>query len=594
MESPRKLSVFRIYTDFTLRHPYLFACVVVSGITLQASSLAAPLYLRQFFNMLAANSPQPEIVSNLVQILTVVVAIWFLDWLSHRIRDMSTMYLQTQVMTGIFTSSFAYLLGHSHNFFISQFAGSLTHKVSKFSRAYETMFDSVILQFMPTLLFVAGAATILFQRNHVLGTALAAWAVCFVAFQVFVSYLRRPVRAARAAADTRVTANLADAISNQATIMLFSGAAHEQSRFEATVNSWRLALMRSWRADSMIWASIGLFMLVIEGGLMFGALHFWKQGLLMIGDFVLIQAYLLTTFDRLVSVNRELRRFHDAYADANEMVEILGTLHEVYDEPDAQPLVVSKGELKFTNVDFHFHEEKGVFKNFNLHIKSHEKVALVGPSGAGKSTLTKLILRLFDVKSGTIEIDGQNIAGVTQESLRNAISFVPQEPILFHRTLMENIRYGKRDASDSEVMEAAKKAYCHDFISSLPLGYGTFVGERGVKLSGGERQRVAIARAILKNAPILMLDEATSSLDSGSELLIQRALANLMTGKTVIVIAHRLSTIMKMDRIIALANGAVAEEGTHGELLKKNGLYSELWRHQAGGFLTDDDEKVVE
>ena len=206
----------------------------------------------------------------------------------------------------------------------------------------------------------------------------------------------------------------------------------------------------------MIWASIGR--VSIEGGLMFGASHFWKQGLLMIGVSSSF-TYLLTTFDRLVSVNRELRRFHDAYADANEMVEILGTLHEVYDEPDAQPLVVSKGELKFTTVDFHFHEEKGVFRNFNLHIKSHEKIALVGPSGAGKSTLTKLILRLFDVKSGTIEIDGQNIAGVTQESLRNAISFVPQEPILFHRTLMENIRYGKRDASDSEVMEAAKKEY---------------------------------------------------------------------------------------------------------------------------------------
>ncbi len=183
---------------------------------------------------------------------------------------------------------------------------------------------------------------------------------------------------------------------------------------------------------------------------------------------------------------------------------------------------------------------------------------------------------------------------MTQESLRNAIAFVPQEPILFHRTLMENIRYGRRDASDEEVMEAAKKAFCHEFISQLPLGYGTYVGERGVKLSGGERQRVAIARAILKSAPILMLDEATSSLDSGSELLIQRALANLMTGKTVIVIAHRLSTIMKMDRIIALKDGAVAEEGTHQELLKKNGLYSTLWRHQAGGFIQDDDDASVE
>jgi len=328
--------------------------------------------------------------------------------------------------------------------------------------------------------------------------------------------------------------------------------------------------------------------LVIEGGLMFGALHFWKLGMLQIGDFVLIQAYLLTTFDRLVSVNRELRRFHDAYADSKEMVEILDTLHEVADKPGAKELKVTKGEVRFNKVGFSFHEEKGVFNDFNLHIKGREKVALVGPSGAGKSTLTKLILRLFDVKEGVIEIDGQNIAEVTQESLRDAISFVPQEPVLFHRTLMENIRYGRRDATDEEVIEAAKKAFCHEFISSLAHGYDTYVGERGVKLSGGERQRVAIARAILKDSPILMLDEATSSLDSTSEILIQRALQNLMVGKTVLVIAHRLSTIMKMDRILALKDGRVVEEGTHQELLMKRGLYASLWSHQAGGFLKDE------
>lgn len=330
-------------------------------------------------------------------------------------------------------------------------------------------------------------------------------------------------------------------------------------------------------------------MIVIEAGLMFGALHFWQMGLVTIGDFVLIQAYLLTTFDRLVSVNRELRRFHDAYADASEMAHILDTLHEVPDKKGAKPLVVRTGEVAFKNVDFHFHEEKAVFKNFNLSIRGGEKVALVGPSGAGKSTVTKLILRLFDVKSGAIEIDGQNIAQIQQESLREAIGFVPQEPILFHRTLLENIRYGRRNATDEEVIEAAKKAYCHDFISKLPDTYQTYVGERGVKLSGGERQRVAIARAILKNSPILVLDEATSSLDSGSEVMIQDALAKLMSGKTVIVIAHRLSTIMKMDRIIALDNGRVIEEGTHQGLLRKKGLYASLWQHQAGGFLQDDD-----
>ncbi len=211
-------------------------------------------------------------------------------------------------------------------------------------------------------------------------------------------------------------------------------------------------------------------------------------------------------------------------------------------------------------------------------------------SGAGKTTITKLLLRLYDVSSGVIEIDGQNIAAVTQESLRNAIAFVPQEPTLFHRTLLENIRYGRRDASDEDVYEAARKAHCHEFISVLPEAYDTFVGERGVKLSGGERQRIAIARAILKNAPILVLDEATSSLDSESESLIQDSLKTLMEGKTVLVIAHRLSTIMHMDRIIVLENGTVVADGTHDELLGKGGLYQKLWSIQAGGFIADEEE----
>jgi ATP-binding cassette subfamily B protein len=312
---------------------------------------------------------------------------------------------------------------------------------------------------------------------------------------------------------------------------------------------------------------------------------------LTVGDFALIQAYLFGIFDRLVANHGELRRFYRALADADEMVEILDEPHEIQDKENAKPIKVTSGVIDLRDINFYFNVTKPVLKNFTVQIKGGEKVALVGPSGAGKSTVTKLLLRLYDIEQGLIEIDRQNISEVTQESLRNAIAFVPQEPILFHRTLMENIRYGRRDASDEEVLEAAKKAHCHEFISALPEGYGTYVGERGVKLSGGERQRVAIARAILKNAPILVLDEATSSLDSESEALIQDALETLMRGKTVIVIAHRLSTIMKMDRILVLDGGAIISQGTHKELLQTEGIYQKLWNIQAGGFISDPDEK---
>lgn len=553
----------------------------------QVGTLIAPLYMRRFFNLIAQSTPSEEIAAQLVLILFVVVGWWLLEWAGRRTQEFGLGRLESRAMADLLNSSFSYLLGHSHNFFTSRFAGSLTHRLTKFARAYEAIIDAVIFHFLSTFILVVGAIVILSFRNITLGVALFVWSVCFLAFQFYVSRLRQPLRNVRAAADTKVTANLADAISNQSTIVLFSGAKHEEKRFATTVGTWTRATLRSWNADHLIWACIGLFMMVIEAGLLYGAVHFWKQGLLTIGDFVLIQAYLLSVFSRLVDLNRELRRFYDAIADAEETQDILDTLHDVSDTKSAKSLVVSDGAIEFKNVDFHFHKETAVFSDFNLAISGREKVALIGPSGAGKSTVTKLLLRLFDVKDGTILIDGQDIAKVTQESLRDAIAFVPQEPILFHRTLMENIRYGRRDATDEEVIEAAKKAHCHEFIERLPLKYETFVGERGVKLSGGERQRVAIARAILKDAPILMLDEATSSLDSESEVLIQDALATLMKGKTVIVIAHRLSTIMKMDRIIAIEAGRIAEEGTHHELTAKNGLYARLWSHQAGGFIQD-------
>jgi ATP-binding cassette subfamily B protein len=255
---------------------------------------------------------------------------------------------------------------------------------------------------------------------------------------------------------------------------------------------------------------------------------------------------------------------------------------------------MQKGHIVFDNVTFAYSEGRTIFENLNLDIREGEKIGIVGHSGAGKSTITKLVLRFSDVTGGSISIDGQDIRTVTQDDLHRAISYVPQEPLLFHRTIRENIAYGNPDISIEDVVEAAKRAHAHEFIETLPFGYDTYVGERGVKLSGGERQRVAIARAILKNAPILLLDEATSSLDSHSESLIQDAFDELMKGKTTIVIAHRLSTIQKMDRIIVLENGVIAESGTHHSLLENpKSIYSAMWNLQAGGFIDVDDTEGI-
>lgn len=581
-------TVMRIYFKHAANHPWLFFAVVIGAIGIQIAELASPLYLKKFFNLLASQSPSDTAVESLITILGIIAFISLCSWVFRRINVFSIIRLEAQVMADLNLLSFDYLIRHSYHFFISQFAGTLTRRVTKFSHSFEVIFDAIMLKFFPTALFVIGAVVVLSMRNLTLGLVLGAWAVLFISFQIYLAKLRQPLRMKRAEEDSRVVGMLSDAIINQTTISLFSGSKHENNRFKSAVDKWHASLMRSWGADEYIWSVQGILIILINLGILYGAMRYWRLGLLTIGDFALIQAYLIGTFERMIANHGELRRFYDAFADASEMIEILDTAHGIQDAPGAKPLEIKKSEIEFKNVDFYFQESIPVLRGFNLAIKGGEKIAIVGASGAGKTTVTKLLLRLYDVISGGIEIDNQNISKVTQESLRNAIGFVPQEPVLFHRTLLENIRYGRRDATDEEIIEASKKAHSHEFISALPDGYNTFVGERGIKLSGGERQRVAIARAILKNAPILVLDEATSSLDSESEALIQDALKVLMQGKTVLVIAHRLSTIMRMDRIIVIEDGKIAADGTHSDLLIRGGLYQKLWSIQAGGFLGDD------
>jgi ATP-binding cassette subfamily B protein len=307
-----------------------------------------------------------------------------------------------------------------------------------------------------------------------------------------------------------------------------------------------------------------------------------------IGTVFLVLTYTANMTTRLWDFSqRSLRNINKSLGDAQEGIQTILKVPEIKDHLEPENIDRTIGKIEFSNVNFS-HDNTALFKRFNLDIKNGEKVGLVGHSGSGKTTLTKLLLRFKDIQSGSILINGTDIRKTTQDELRSVMSYVPQEPLLFHRSLKENIAYGKPDASEDEIIEAAKKANAHEFIETLPKKYETLVGERGVKLSGGQKQRVAIARAMLKNAPILLLDEATSALDSESEQLIQDALWKLMKGKTAIVIAHRLSTIQKMDRIIVLDNGKIIEDGSHTELLKKkNGHYARLWKHQSGGFLQD-------
>ncbi len=593
----RKLNtkaVLRIYWRHTKRHPWLLAFALGGVLLSQVDKVVGPIFLKEIFNLIVQGAAVP--FSSVTNLLWIFVGVSLVGWVGGRLEMWLGYTMISKVAAALTKEAFDNLMHHSYQFFTNSFAGALTRRISRFGGAYENLYYSVISVFLEALVYIVSITVVLFWHSTILGSAVLAWIIVFIFLQWYMSRWQQPYRLARATEDSNLVAALADSISNQNTVALFSNNAHEAHVVGAATDKFQLAQLRSWNINAIVYGIQGLLAIALNIGAIWLTVTLIRSGLLTTGDLILVQIYIFSIFNIVWGLGRQFQSIHNALADASEMVETMETPHEVKDKKGAKFLRTDTGEVWFDDVSFDFHTGTPILHQFNLTIAGGERVALVGPSGAGKSTVTKLLLRLYDVASGEIKIDKQDISKVTQDSLRDAIAFVPQEPILFHRTLMENIRYGYRDATDEEVIEAAKKAHCHEFISRLPLGYETFVGERGIKLSGGERQRVAIARAILKDAPILVLDEATSSLDSESEMLIQDALNILMEGKTVIVIAHRLSTIMKMDRIVVMEQGKVVAQGTHLQLINERGLYQKLWSIQAGGFIggTEDTKEPIE
>ncbi len=566
------------------RYHWCIWSMLILIITANIFDIIAPLYYKSFFDTLI----QPDAKLNAGVLITILVSVFTLhtlSWLCWRGILFISNYFQPRVKADLEESSFSYLLDHSYKFFSNTFVGSLVRKVHRLSNSFERLADEVEFNFIPLFIVLTGNLIVLWWRNWQLALVLFVCVVIITAFNIGFSLWKLKFDYAKAAIDSEATGVMSDALTNSTTIKIFTSKKHEMGILTSVLERWRKAQTHVWNLDSISEAIQSGLMILAEFVMMYLAIRLWQRGLITIGDFALIQSYLISIFHRIWGIGKSIRHVYEAFADAAEMVEILETPHEVQDIINAGELKVDEGIVEFKDVHFSFRKTRKVLNDFNLVLKPHEKIALVGPSGAGKSTVTKLLSRLYDIDSGKILIDGQEIAKMTQDSLRHAIAAVPQEPILFHRSIIENIRYGRPGATDEEVFEAARRARCHEFILELSEGYQTFVGERGIKLSGGERQRVAIARAILKNAPILILDEATSSLDSESEALIQSALEELMKGKTTIVIAHRLSTIMRMDRIIVVDNGQVVDSGTHKELLDKVGIYKKLWEIQAGGFI---------
>lgn len=577
-----------------LYQPLLFA-LVASIIAVNIVEVITPLFYKRFFDTLIASSDKAAGVPLLFGIIFSILGLNGLIWLFYRIATFVDNRFLTKMAATLRQQAFDYLLGHSYSFFSNNFAGSLVQRVNRFARAFDRLADKVIWNVIPLLVKMAGVGIVLYLFKPIVAFVMLAWALLFLLFNYLVSVWKLPYDIRVAEADSRTTGVLADTITNHSSVQLFTRLPDESKRFTAVTEAQARAHRVSLDLSTLVEAGQVFLIFFIEFFIFYLAIGFWQENLVTVGFFVLLQAYILGLTHRLWEFSRVVRDLYESYADAKEMVEILELPHEIRDTPSAKTLRVSAGKIEFKDVFFSFHRTREVLSDFNLVIFPGEKVALVGPSGAGKSTIVKLLLRLHEPERGSITIDGMDVRTATLQSVRKNIALVPQDTLLFHRSLLENIRYGREGATDDEARRAATLSHCDEFVQNLPAGFDTFVGERGIKLSGGERQRVAIARGILKNASILILDEATSSLDSHSEMLIQDALDTLMKDKTVIVIAHRLSTIRKMDRIVVLDKGVIVESGTHDELLaREGGLYKKLWTLQAGGFLAVSESDAAE
>lgn len=494
--------------------------------------------------------------------------------------------LEIKVQFNLYNTCFEYLSNQSAQFHADKFGGSLVSQTNKFVSSYVRLADTFVFNFLPFVWTMIFTLAILGSRVPLFALALAVIAAIFISISA-LSYSRiARLNEEQSITDTRLSGQIADMISNVMAVKSFSAEKREMDRFRSLNTDAASAARRVMRAtiqrDIGFAGSLTTIMLVMFLSILIGQASFG----ITVGTMILMLSYSLNMFNQLWQVNGIARSYNRVYGDALPMAKTLREPVHIRNNTRPQPAHITKGQIDLQEVTFKYADSlENLFNKLNLSIRPGERVGLVGHSGSGKTTITNLLLRFEDIDDGAITIDGQNIRDISQTDLRSHIAYVPQQPLLFHRSLRENITYGKPTASEKHIVQAAKDANALEFIEKLPSKFETLVGERGVKLSGGQRQRIAIARAMLKDAPILILDEATSALDSESEVLIQDALWKLMEGRTAIVIAHRLSTIQKMDRIIVLDNGTISEEGSHHELLAKKGAYAKLWAHQSGGFM---------
>ncbi|AEP09906.1 ABC transporter ATP-binding protein [Micavibrio aeruginosavorus] len=585
-ELPTSFGGFLLYV--WRKNPVLWGTFMLQDIVHFTRYPIAFILLGKIIDILKDANPADGLPAAAWSILGLMMLVLAVGEFAHIWTAHTILHWKPKLRTVIRGDFLSYTMGHSHAYFQDNFAGALARKVSEVAESALRLHDIIRFQIWFATIHMGITLIFMFTVSPLYGCALLFFilAVTVPLFARIPKIRQRSLRYSEQRA--HVTGMVVDMLTNIPAVKSFATLPHEIDVHTAESHIERTRHSKLMRNMIQIEDLRRLCLVTLGGGMTALACLGWAHGWITVG-----QASSVATMSMMLTgttwiLGGGIMQFVDEAGYITDALRITARPHEISDTPGAKPLQVDRGTIEYRGVNFAF-ANFPIFRELNLKITAGEKIALVGPSGAGKSTFVSVLLRLYDLHGGEITIDGQNIAHVTQDSLRQAVAIIPQDTALFHRSLMENIRYGRLDATDDEVIAAAKKAYADDFINTLPEGYNTLVGERGIRLSGGQRQRIAIARAILKNAPILILDEATSALDSESERLIQQALDDLMKGKTVIAIAHRLSTIARMDRIIVLDRGVIAEQGNHETLLKNHGLYARLWSMQSGGFLHADD-----
>jgi len=574
---------------FTFRHwrrqKFIAAFIMTAMLLETLAHVLLPLYAGRIVDAIATPTDARETALRLaVEAFATVLALSVGMVIARHIAFTGIIRLTLAIMSDVASEAFYKVQRFSTNWQANSFAGSTVRKISRGMWALDQLNDTMILALLPSVVVLVGTTVLLGTYWPMMGVIVAVGSVIYVAVTVSLSlFYVAPAASLANQWDTKLGGALADAVSCNAVVKAFGAEAREDARLAGIITKWRGRTRRTWVRGTNNGTVQNAMVVVMRAAVVGLVLWLWWHGRATPGDvtFVLTSFFVLEGY--LLDVGMHVRNLQRAVNDMEELVSLESQPLGIEDKADAVPMRIGAGEIRFDDVTFHYAgHDTPLYRDFNVTIAAGEKIGLVGHSGSGKTTFVKLIQRLYDVNKGRILIDGQDIAHVTQSSLRGEIAIVQQEPILFHRSLAENIAYARPGASMEEIIAAAKLANAHHFIERLPRGYQTLVGERGVKLSGGERQRVALARAFLADAPVLILDEATSSLDSESEALIQEAMERLMEGRTAIVIAHRLSTVRSMDRLLVFDHGTIAEEGTHDVLVRReNGIYRRLFERQA-------------